>query len=320
MVAKNVGWLHPGAGANLGDPFGPFFDTFDTALTAGGIQPHYIPQWCNGDESTQKLMQAAQALVANHPTPDIIVAPGGAITGGIAVAATSTIPVVFASGGDLTDLVQLGLSASNATGVVMGTTNSVVTRVSILRQLIGNHPEIAVFLRSGTKVYYKESDMATQQNLIPINASNFPLGKGPAGSVDFDKMCKSAKSLGASAVLVCADPSFTHQRAALIAAVASNYLPAAYPFKAYVYGGGLISVGPDLKQIYEQVGVIASQILNGTPPSKIPIYSANDLPIWINTATLNALIAAHALPSTLSVPGLTQMATASGGGVDPPGP
>jgi hypothetical protein len=171
---------------------------------------------------------------------------------------------------------------------------------------------IAVFLRSGTKLYYEELAMTTQLNLMPVNASGF---LNNDGSVNFVDMLDYADDQGAAAVLVCADPSFMDQRTALIKAINDAGVPAAYPFRAYVYGGGLMSVGPDLTTVYSQVGRIAAQILNGSSP---PIYNATDLPVWINLGTAGTLRKAGVLSASDAT--LTSLATASGGGVNPPAP
>jgi ABC-type uncharacterized transport system substrate-binding protein len=308
MTARPVGFLHPGSQAQFSD----FVDSFNQALSsnlAGGDTPAYNCKWGNGLGGT--AYGDAQALISAKV--QVIVALGGAFTAAAAVAATgaagSTVPVVFSSGGDLTDLVTLGLSASNATGVVMGTTDSVTTRVTALRQVFSTPPEIADFVRYGTGVYHEERQKATANNLYLVDAFQHLNG----GTIDFVNMFADAKNKGATAVVVCADPTFTHQRQALI--TAAN-MPVAYPFKAYVTDGGFMSVGPDLVDVYTQVGIMAAQILNASPGTKLPsIYNfvSDSLPVWINLTTANNLRAAGAL--LLSNNDLTTIATQSGGGV-----
>jgi putative ABC transport system substrate-binding protein len=303
-----IGFMHPGGAATFADVYASFAAALQNNLTPGDTV-EYDTRWGEGDYSAQWRMTTAKDLASKY---EMIVAPGGAVTGAAAVAAAAfannNVHVIFTSGGDLTDIDQLGLSPSNTTGVVtgvvMGTTDSAPQRINKFRQLVGNYPEIAYFLRSGTKVYYEELKFATQQNLIPINATNF---LNAQKLVNFDDMFNEAIKHSAVAVAVCADPSFTHQRLDIINAANRYSMPVVYPFKLYYDSGGLLSIGPNLLNIYAQVGLLAALVLNGAKQSDVPIYYATDLDVKLNFPILHRLRREGVIPLLLSDEQLASM-------------
>jgi putative ABC transport system substrate-binding protein len=56
-------------------------------------------------------------------------------------------------------------------------------------------------------------------------------------------------------LLTTADALFFRQRDRLVGLVARRAIPAVYPDRYFVEGGGLVSYGPILREVYFQVGV-----------------------------------------------------------------
>jgi putative tryptophan/tyrosine transport system substrate-binding protein len=93
----------------------------------------------------------------------------------------------------------------------------------------------------------------------------------------------------ASAIVVSNDAFFLKQRAQLIALAKGHSLPAIYEWREFPADGGLMSYGPSLVDIYQQLGVYASRILNGEQPSDLPVQQPITFRLVINLKTAKAL-------------------------------
>ena len=76
---------------------------------------------------------------------------------------------------------------------------------------------------------------------------------------------------------------------ALIAAVARHRLPAVFPARYFVTGGGLISYGPDTIDIFRRAAAYVDRILNGEKPADLPVQPPTKYELAINLKTAKAL-------------------------------
>ncbi len=78
---------------------------------------------------------------------------------------------------------------------------------------------------------------------------------------------------------------FFGSRRLQFAALATRYwIPATYSGRDYVVGGGLMSYGTDLVDMFREVGTYTGQILKGTRPADLPVVQ-----FAINMHTARAL-------------------------------
>ena len=86
-------------------------------------------------------------------------------------------------------------------------------------------------------------------------------------------------------------------RALIIAHAAHHKLPAVYPYRYIVAGGGLISYGPDSIDQFRHAAGYVNRILKGDNPAGLPVQAPTKYELAINLKTAKAL--SLAVPSTL---------------------
>src|SRR5262249_46388214 len=93
----------------------------------------------------------------------------------------------------------------------------------------------------------------------------------------------------ADALFVAPDAFFVSRRVQFAILAARHGIPAAYGTPGEVEGGGLLSYGPDIREMWRQVGVYTGQILRGAKPADLPVLQATKFEFVINLQTARAL-------------------------------
>jgi ABC-type uncharacterized transport system substrate-binding protein len=186
-----------------------------------------------------------------------------------AKAATTTIPIVFTTGGDP---VALGLVASlnrpgaNLTGIANLAGELAPKRLQLLRELL---PNTAVFGVLADPAPPTQSTIADLQaaartldlQLVVVNART---------DSDLEASFASFSQQHVGAVLV-SDSAFFPRRTEQLAALAARHaLPAIFNYREYALAGGLMSYGGSLSYFYHQSGTYTGRILKGDKPADLP--------------------------------------------------
>ena len=193
-----------------------------------------------------------------------------------AKAATSTIPIVFASSGDP---VNLGLVASlnrpggNATGVVFFGSLMESKRLGLLHKLVPQAGVIAVLLDPNNPVIdtqTRELDYAAQALGVRLD-----IHRARTDS-DLDTAFLDIGNAPAGALLITSGPFLDSKREKIAAEAAHHMLPAISDGRLFAEGGGLMSYGTSLSASFHQVGVYTGQILKGAKPADLPVLQATN--------------------------------------------
>src|SRR5262252_6558428 len=205
-----------------------------------------------------------------------------------AKAATSTIPIVFAYGGDP---VKDGLVASlshprgNVTGVTAINSELVSKWLSLAGDLVPQATTVGFF--SGDSSYLAYEDRKSQ-----ILAAARVLGRQviileTRGDLDYEAAFKTLVQRQAGALIV--GPSPFRNTNEILALAARYKIPTIYPRRDYVEAGGLMSYAADYADTYRQAGVYTGRILAGAKPADLPVMLATKFELVINLKTAKAL-------------------------------
>jgi putative ABC transport system substrate-binding protein len=219
----------------------------------------------------------------------VLFATGSAGVARAAKAATATIPIVFANGGDP---VKVGLVASlnrpggNATGVTFYTSALVAKRLELLRELVPEAQTIAFLVNPTNPVTQGDTDdmedaaRSVGQQIMVVRAKN---------EAEIDAAFAAITQQRVGALLVDVDAYFNSRRDQLAALAARYGIPASYNNRRYVEAGGLMSYGPNLDDAVRQAGVYVGRILKGEKPSDLPVQQPTKFELVINHKIAKAL-------------------------------
>src|SRR5262245_32330923 len=91
------------------------------------------------------------------------------------------------------------------------------------------------------------------------------------------------------ALLVLPDLFTATNRRSIIVLAARHRLPAVYPARYFVAGGGLMSYGIELLETYRQAASYVDRILKGERPSDLPVQQPTKFEVVINLKTAQPL-------------------------------
>jgi putative tryptophan/tyrosine transport system substrate-binding protein len=242
-------------------------------------------RWAQG--RFERLPALAAELV--HRPVVVLAAVGGFQTPRAAQGATNAIPIVFGIGEDPVKegLVRnLNRPGSNVTGATFFTALLGAKRLGLLHDLV---PKVEIV---GLLVNQNTSQGQGQIGDVQQAARDLGLGLvvlNGGSDEDLEAASTSLAQQRVTALMVGADPFFDTRRDRLIALVAEHRLPAVYQFRDYALGGGLMSYGASITDLYRQVGVYIGRILRGEKPADLPVLLPTKFEFVINLKTARAL-------------------------------
>jgi putative ABC transport system substrate-binding protein len=280
-----IGWL---SGASPG-PSAPQVAAFRQGLgEIGYVEGQNVAiesRWA--EDRDDRLPTLAADLVDRKV--DVITASGGPIPARVAKSSTSTIPIVFAIGGDpvATGLVaSLARPGGNLTGVGYLVVELNAKRLDLLTQLVPQAGLIAVLVNPSnpnTAGVIREMQEAARLNGLALRILT------ASSESEIDAAFASLVEGHAGALVVQADPFFTGRREYLVALAARHAVPAIYSWRDFATAGGLASYGPNLTAVYRQLGIYTGKVLKGAKPADLPVVQPTTFELVVNLKTAKAL-------------------------------
>ena len=106
---------------------------------------------------------------------------------------------------------------------------------------------------------------------------------------EIDAAFKELMDQRVDALLVMADPFFNNRRNQIVALAARAAIPAIHEWREFVTAGGLMSYGPQLPELYRQIGRYTGRVLKGEKPADMPILQPSKFELILNLAAAKAL-------------------------------
>jgi len=221
----------------------------------------------------------------------VIVTPNNTLVTTKAKTATATIPIVFSVG---IDPVKTGLVASfarpggNATGIYYFALDVLAKRLSLLHALVPKATRVAILVNpaDGPSADLTLRTVPDAARSAGLQTKILKASTSPEIDAAFANL---ARERGDDVLFVAPDGFFQSRSAQLVALSARDMIPAAYPDRAAVEAGGLVSYGADLSETYRLTGVYTGNILNGAKPADLPVQQATKFEFAINRTTAKAL-------------------------------
>jgi putative tryptophan/tyrosine transport system substrate-binding protein len=279
-----IGFLDP----TSQEKYAPFVEAFRKGLgEAGFIEGRNVAiefRWAEGQYARRPAMAAD---LVQHKMA-VIVATG--ITAARAAkGATSTIPIVFNTGGDP---VKFGLVTSlnkpgqNVTGVASLGKMLVAKQLELLHELVPQADAIAFLVNPNNAVEGLDtSDVQTAADALGKKLIIIKAGTKD----DLDKAFTDIIEQNGRALVVQTDPFFLGRRDQIVALAARHTVPAIYYLRDYPAAGGLMSYGSSLSDALRLVGNYAGRILKGEKPADLPVQQSVKVHFVINLKTAKAL-------------------------------
>ena len=241
-----IGFLRSASFANVSH----FVTAFRRGLKeAGFVEGQNVTiEFRSAEDRPDRLPALATDLI-RRPVALIV---GDIISAIAAKAATTTVPIVFATGADpVTEglVASLNRPGGNVTGVVFFNAVLGAKRLELLRQLVpkGTTNGVLVYPNNpSTEAERRDVQAAAQavgQQLIILDVSN---------DRDIETAFTTIVQRGAGALLVGTGAFLNSHRERLVALAAHHGLPASYGWREAVVAGGLMSYGASITDAYRQ--------------------------------------------------------------------
>src|SRR5262249_41559810 len=246
-------------------------------------------------ESFDRLSALAAELI-RRPVA-VIVAPNtpAAIA---AKAATTTIPIVFATGYDpvASSLVaSLARPGGNLTGVNFFNNELAAKQLELLRELVPGASHVSALINpsnvKNASVALADLETAARAKGMQIQVLN------ASTSREIDDAFATLLRQRPDGLFVSGDGLFTSRRVQLVLLATLHKVPAIFANREFAEIGGLMSYGANLLDAWHQVGVYAGRILKGTKPPDLPVVQASKFELVINAQA--ARILGLTIPPTL---------------------
>jgi putative tryptophan/tyrosine transport system substrate-binding protein len=214
----------------------------------------------------------------------------------VAQQATGTIPILAFTD----DVLGAGLVASlsrpggNTTGLTILAPELSAKRLEMLSEIVPGLSRVAALWDpTSGKSQVSTTEVAARTKNIQLQVLKVQHRD------DLAEAFAAARKGEAQAVSIFASPFLSSLSGEIIGFAAAHRLPAIYQWKEHVEGGGLMSYGPNLVQLWRQAGIIAAKLLKGAKPADMPVEQPTKFELVVNTRTAK-VIGINLSPSLLS--------------------
>jgi ABC-type uncharacterized transport system substrate-binding protein len=231
-----------------------------------------------------RLPQLAAELV--NLKVDVIVVGGG--TAAAAKNATTTIPIVVGSAGDLVGsgyVASLAKPGTNVTGLTNISPDVSGKRLELLKEVLPKSARVAVFFYGGESDLneVKETEIASRQLGVPVQRVQ------ARNRNEFTDAFAAMIKQHANAVIFIQSGFTLPHRKELSELAMKSHLPSLCETAVWTEDGCLVSYGPDLIHLWRRAAIFVDKILNGRKPADLPVEQPTKFDFVINLKTVKRI-------------------------------
>jgi putative tryptophan/tyrosine transport system substrate-binding protein len=217
---------------------------------------------------------------------DLIVTSGAAVAA--AKQATSAIPIVF---GVANDPVSTGLVTSlahpggNVTGLSLLAPELAGKRLELLRDVIPNLRRLAIMGNVDYPASVLEMHEAQTTALtLGLEVATLEIKQAADIVASIEEL-----SSRADALYVCADPLLLANALRINTLALGSRLPTMHALRDFVDASGLMSYGPDIRDLWRRAADYVDKIFRGARPGDIPVEQPVKFDLVVNRIVARAL-------------------------------
>jgi len=248
-----------------------------------GRNVQFIYRWSAGDvvharQFAKELLDLRSDVILANTTP-------------IAIAVkdtTRTTPTVFVQ---VSDPLTAGVVQSLARpgGNLTGFTNfepSIASKwLELVKRVAPNITRVAYLFNPDTAPLFYARAVETAAPMLSVE----PFAAAVHNADEMERVIEQFARASDGALLVLPDLFTATNRRSIVAIAAHHRLPAVYPARYFVAGGGLMSYGIELLETYRQAAAYVDRILKGERPNDLPVQQPTKFEFAINLKTAKAL-------------------------------
>src|SRR5262245_5948632 len=252
-------------------------------------------EWRWGEGRYERLTAMAGDLVSRQVA--VIAAISGTPAALAAKSTTSTIPIVFANGGDpvasglVSDIKQ---PDANLTGATFFATGLAAKRLELVRETAPTAKLFGLLVNQSNPL--SGNDTKNVESAAPgLGVEVLVLDAGRTSEIDTAFTKFAERRVGG---LVLGSDSWLSTQRAQIAILAARYrIPTISAETDFVPAGGLISYATSATDAYRQAANYVGRIIKGAKPADLPIQFPTKFHVAVNLRTARAL--GLSLPTSL---------------------
>jgi putative ABC transport system substrate-binding protein len=228
-------------------------------------------------ELASELVRLKVDLVVTRGTPAAKAVKG----------ATGTIPVVMAAMGEpLAVVATLARPGGNITGLTTFSVELTGKRVEVIKELVPTLSRVALLQNMSNPVAPPEWEetkkaaraLGLQAELLDVRSQG-----------DLGRAFQLAVRQHVEALVIGIDGLTQMYQQTIVDSAARNRLPAIYPDRAFVDGGGLIAYAVNYPDLYFRAAGLIGKIFKGAKPADLPIEQPTKFDLAINMKTAKSL-------------------------------
>jgi putative tryptophan/tyrosine transport system substrate-binding protein len=206
-----------------------------------------------------------------------------------AMAATTTIPIIFNIGADPVKnrlVASFNRPGANVTGVSTMTNELGPKRLGLLRDLLPNASVVVALINpSNPNAESDAKDLQAAAHSMGLTVNAIPA----RDEREIDAFFTALVRQRAAAFLTTSDTLFNARHEQIVVLAAYHKIPAVYDVRSYTDAGGLISYAPRIPDMWREAGLYVSRVLMGEKPADLPIIQPTKFQLVINLKAAKAL-------------------------------